>query len=319
MQQEKYNIYLAPLQGFTDVVYRNAYNDVFSGIDAFFIPYITVKNNELARKYKREILRLNNRQKKVIPQVLAANTDELLFLSDLLVQQGYPEINLNLGCPYPMVTNRGQGAGLLPNPDKIGKLLESFFRNFNVRLSVKMRAGLNSTKEIENVIPVLNNFPLSEIIVHPRVARQLYSGIIATDAFEFAKQNTQHPLVFNGDIFSVSDFEKIKKTWPSIRHFMLGRGVLQNPFLPIEIKNQQLSVDEKRLKLIEFHQLILKYYMEWMDNEGNVLNKLKQFWIYFENNFSAEKKLLKRIKKIKSLANYKKETDAIFQSDISTR
>ncbi|MBN2636190.1 MAG: tRNA-dihydrouridine synthase family protein [Prolixibacteraceae bacterium] len=301
------------MQGFTDAVYRKAYNEVFSGIDAFFIPYISVKNNELIKKYAKEILRINNQQERAVPQVLAANTNELLYLADLLVRQGYTEINLNMGCPYPMVTNRGQGAGLLPDPDKIRVMLEVFFRNFDVSLSVKMRAGLNSTKEIENVIPVLNDFPLSEIIVHPRVAKQLYSGTIAIDAFDFATQNTRHTLVFNGDILSVSDFEKIKKSWPAIRHFMLGRGVLQNPFLPVEIKNQQLSADERKLKLIEFHQRILEYYTEWMDNEGNVLNKMKQFWIYFENNFSNEKKLMKRITKIRSLTNYKAEINVILQ------
>ena len=103
-------IYLAPLQGFTDVVYRKSYNEIFTGVDAFFIPYISAKNNQVLNKYRKEILLENNHQDRVVPQVLAKNSEELIFLTKLLVNHGYSEINLNLGCPYPMVTNRGQGA-----------------------------------------------------------------------------------------------------------------------------------------------------------------------------------------------------------------
>lgn len=306
-------IYLAPLQGFTDAVYRKAYFEVFSGIDAYFIPYITLKENLILKRYKREILRVNNPQTRVIPQVLAKDANELLFLSHILEQEGYSEINLNLVCPYPMVTNRGKGAGLLSHPEKLKIMLETFFKKCDFSLSIKMRAGMNSTIELENIITVLNDFPIKEIILHPCIARQLYTGTITIDAFQFANQNTHHKLFYNGDIFSVSDFERIKTIFPEISGFMLGRGVLQNPFLPREMKNKQSPGDEKERKLAEFHQLILTYYSEWMDNEGNVLNKMKQFWIYFANNFHDHKKILKRIKKTRSLSNYRTEIKSIFQ------
>jgi tRNA-dihydrouridine synthase len=311
-QNKEPQIYLAPLQGFTDVVYRNAYNDVFTGIDAFFIPYISVKNKQVLNKYAKEIRKENNQQKRVIPQLLAKNADELLFLSDFLVQEGYSEINLNLGCPYPMVTNRGQGAGLLPHPEKIEEMLKTFYTKFSIKLSVKMRAGLNSVVEIKNVIPVLNDFPLNEIILHPRIAKQLYTGTIDLEIFRFASEKLQHKLIYNGDIFSVSDFERVKNHFPETNGFMLGRGVLQNPFLPAEIKNLHPSNNERQNKLIEFHQLVLTNYIDRMDNEGNVLNKMKQFWIYFGNNFTNREKLLKRIKKIRSLSDYKTEINSKF-------
>lgn len=152
-------IYLAPIQGFTDFVYRSAYAEVFSSIDAFFIPYITVKDNQLPKKYNKEIFPQNNLQNKVIPQVLVKDASEIIFLSKIIEDLGYKEINLNLGCPYPMATKRGKGSGLLPYPEKINIILESFFEHSKLKLSVKLRAGLISTKELEKTIPVLNNFP----------------------------------------------------------------------------------------------------------------------------------------------------------------
>ena len=300
------------MQGFTDFVYRKAYSEIFQGIDAYFIPYISEKNNQILKKYEKEIHPENNPQIRVIPQVLAGSADEMLFLSKILEDKGYKEINLNLGCPYPMVTNREKGAGLLPHPDKVQKLLSSFFEKSNLRLSVKLRAGLQSANEIEQIIPVLNQFPLTEVIFHPRIAKQLYDGEILNSAFQFAQQNLKHKLVYNGSIVLVDDFTACRQKFPEIDNFMLGRGILMNPFLPAEIKNMDISSKEKPEKLKEFHQLVFKYYSECMDNEGNALNKMKQFWIYFSYNFNNQRKTFKAIKKASTMNRFKQEIHQIF-------
>ena len=307
-------IYLAPIQGFTDFVYRSSYSEVFSHIDAFFIPYITVKNNQLPKKYNKEISPENNPQNKVIPQVLVKDANELIFLSKIIEDLGYSEINLNLGCPYPMATNRGKGSGLLPYPEKVNTILESFFEHSKLKLSVKHRAGLISTEEIEKTIPILNKFPLTEVIFHPRVASQLYKGNVSESAFEYACNNLIHPLVYNGDIFTLSDFTNTKQMFPKTQDWMLGRGVLSNPFLPSEIKGYQFSPNDKWNKLNEFHESIFENYSRVMDNPGNVLNKMIQFWSYFSYNFPNQKKVFKSIKKTKNLGNFKLEVKKAFLS-----
>jgi tRNA-dihydrouridine synthase len=290
-------LYLAPLQGFTDFVYRKVYSEVFPQIDAFFIPYISVKNREVIKKYRKEVLPENNPQNRVIPQVLAADPEEIIFLAAYLSDFGYTEINLNLGCPYPMVTNRGMGAGLLPHPEKIEKILTAFFEKSSLKLSVKMRTGLVSPFEIEKVIPVLNLFPLNEVILHPRIAKQLYEGEIIETAYQFACSNLQHRIVYNGDVNTIETFSNRMLKFPKTSHFMLGRGILMNPFLPAEIKGVVLSETERKEKLVEFHKQMLDEYLAVMDNPGNALNKMKQFWIYFCHNFDEPKKCLKKIEK----------------------
>jgi tRNA-dihydrouridine synthase len=305
-------IYLAPLQGFTDFIYRKAYNEIFEGIDSFFIPYILVKNNEILKKHEKEIFLENNLQNRVVPQVLASNPDEMLFLAKLLEEKDYDEINFNLGCPYPMVSNRGMGAGLLIHPEKIHSILTSFFENSKLKLSIKLRAGLLSPNEIEKIIPVLNQFPLTEVILHPRIARQLYEGEIIDSAFEFAKACIKYKLVYNGDIFSLANFKERSQKFRETDCWMLGRGVLMNPFLPAEIKGIHYSDDEKRLKLATFHQRVFELYTEKMDNEGNVLNKMKQFWIYFSYCFPEQRKCFKLIKKAGNLPKYQSAIKSIF-------
>jgi tRNA-dihydrouridine synthase len=305
------SIYLAPLQGFTDFIYRKAYNEIFEKIDDYFIPYISVKNYEILKKYEKEILLENNPQNRVIPQVLASNANEMLFLSKFLEENEYREINLNLGCPYPMVTKRGTGAGLLPYPEKIHSILTSFFESSNMKLSVKLRAGLTSPNEIEKIIPVLNQFPLTEVILHPRIAKQLYEGEIIDSAFEFAKTELKHRLVYNGDIFSFANFNERSQKFNKTDCWMLGRGVLMDPFLPAEIKGVFYSENEKQIKLTTFHKRIFELYSEKMDNDGNVLNKMKQFWIYFSYNFPNQRKVNKAIKKASNLGKYRGEVQKI--------
>jgi tRNA-dihydrouridine synthase B len=301
-------IYLAPLQGFTDYIYRKVYAGIFSGVDAFFIPYITVQHEQLSRKYGREILPSNNLYGRCIPQVLIRDEYELQFLVSVLKSHGYAEVNLNMGCPYPMVTNRGRGAALLKNPDKLRTILDTFFAAFNLKLSVKLRAGLKSPDELGAVIEVLNDFPLSEIILHPRSATQLYKGIINDEAFQQAVHESEHPVIYNGDIFSLADFEQRSAKFTTVDDWMLGRGVLMNVFLPEEVRGKFYAENEKRLLLSKFHSGIVEAYLQAADNEGNALNKLKQFWIYFSHHFRDQVRLLKKIKKAKTMLEFNTAT-----------
>jgi len=308
-------IYLAPLQGFTDFVYRKVYAEIFQGIDAYFIPYITVQNEVVLKKYEREILPQNNPEGRVVPQILGNDEKEICFLAEILLNHGYTEINLNMGCPYPMVTNRGRGAGLLPNQELVYRVLSTYFERFDTALSVKLRAGLESAKEIEKIILVLNEFPIKEVILHPRVARQLYKGETIDTAVNFAADHLKHPLAYNGDIFSVENYRCREQQFPSLKNWMLGRGVLMNAFLPSEIKGNQLSEEEKRTALMDFHQRMLEEYLETMDNQGNALNRMQQFWIYFSHHFELQAKAFKRIKKSRNISFFKAEAISIISNE----
>jgi tRNA-dihydrouridine synthase B len=302
-------IYFAPVQGFTDFVYRKAYSEIFQGIDTFFIPYITTKNGEVLKKYFKEILPENNLQNRVIPQVLASDSNEILFLSGLLSDYGYNEINLNL-------SNRKKGSGLLPYPDMVKEILTGFFENSKLSLSVKLRAGLTDFSEIDILMPLLNDFPLTEIIFHPRIASQLYGGDVNEEKFAEISRVCKHKLVYNGDVFTKDQYSTKQDLFPETNTWMLGRGILMNSFLPAEIKGIPISDEEKRKKLIGFHERLMAIYLDKMDNASNVADKMKQFWIYFSYCFQDQHKVLKRIKKSGNLRKYQNETAAIFKLPI---
>jgi len=183
----------SPLQGFTDFRFRNAFNKYFGGIDTYYSPYIRL-NGKLTIKasYERDILPDNNIDLEVIPQIMTNDADEFLFVANYVKQFGYKELNWNLGCPYPMVTKRGMGAGLINDPEKINRILNEVHSKSDIIVSMKMRLGYDNNEEILQVLPILENYPIKNIAIHARIGKQLYKGGVNLDAFERCVDSTTH-------------------------------------------------------------------------------------------------------------------------------
>ena len=299
-------IYFAPLQESTDSVYRNLYSAVFKNIDKYFAPYIARQNDgSIKKSHLREISSEKNKGYKLIPQIMAENSEDFLFLANTLTGMGYTEINWNLGCPYPMATNKGLGSGLLPSPDKIKRIISDSLPKLSCSVSVKLRSGLLSSDEIFSVIPVLNEFPLEEVILHPRIAKQLYKGEADTDIFNKIKEISKHPLVYNGDIVTLDDFIHFENLFQNTPAWMIGRGILKDPFLPSKIKtNIQYSIDEKIRLLHKFQEGIFEEYSKLLSGKSHLLMRMLKFWSYFCYSFPDPHKTLKRIKKAGTVEKY---------------
>lgn len=314
--QQIAKIYQAPLQGFTDFGFRKVLAESFGGIDKFFIPYISYgKGHEIKRSQLREVFPENNQSLPVVAQVLFSDGAELTELVSILKDYGYDEINLNLGCPYPMVTNKGRGAALLEKPEALLEALQQLYsKNYQVRFSVKMRAGMTNDRDAEAVFEVLNQFPLEEVIFHPRTADQMYNGHANPQLFANAVSLVKHPLVYNGDIVSVAGFQELQAILPAQNSWMIGRGLLANPALGAQLKGDVFNLNELREKLRDFHDRIFDNYSSRLDGSGHVLMKMNQFWTYFCESFTNPRKAMKLVKKSTSLHKYNAAVAEIFRS-----
>ncbi len=307
-------LYFAPLQGYTDYIFRKVFSMNFCGIDAFFIPYISYRNEKLPVKQLREVLPANNINLKVVPQVLVKNSAEARYLFGVLEEFGYREINLNMGCPYPMVTSGGRGAGLLTYSDNIREILDGLLPLPNCLISVKIRSGMKSEEEIRSITEVLNQYPLSEIIYHPRLATQLYKGSINEVLFNEITLKSKIPVSYNGDIFSKDDFEKKKMSLENVNNWMLGRGILMNPFLPAEIKGKDFLPGEKAVILESFHEQLIGAYSAVLSGPGHLLTRMKQHWEYFCHSFPEPGKTFKMIRKSNRMDDYLKKIRILFKT-----
>tara|TARA_B100000809_G_C15068746_1_gene505186 strand:+ start:202 stop:1149 length:948 start_codon:yes stop_codon:yes gene_type:complete len=296
----------SPLQGFTDFRFRNAFNKYFGGIDTFYSPYIRL-NGKLTVKsaYERDILPENNTDLEVIPQIMTNSAEEFLFVAKYVQQFGYKELNWNLGCPYPMVTKRGMGSGLICETEKINDILSQVHSESDIVVSMKMRMGYENSSEILDALPILDKYPLKNIAIHARIGKQLYKGGVDLNSFQKCVDNTNHKLYYNGDITSFSKFSEMVDRFPSIDHWMIGRGLISDPFLPQMIKNNTNEYPSNKLETFRaFHDTLFNDYEQFLSGEKHLLIKMLHFWEYFSSTFPDPQKTFKKIKKAKSTQAY---------------
>ena len=312
-----YTLLSSPLQGFTDFRFRNAQNKIFGGIDTFYSPYIRLNGKMIIKpSYERDLLPENNLDLEVIPQVITNDADEFLFVAKYVRELGYKELNWNLGCPYPMVTKSGMGSGLISNPEKINHVLERAHSESDIIVSMKMRLGYETTEEILDVLPILDQYPIKNIAIHARIGKQLYKGGVHLDAFQQCIDNTKHKLYYNGDITSVAKFHEMQQRFPSIDHWMIGRGLIADPFLPMMIKNNTQEYPENKIELFNaFHDTLYAIYSESLSGATHILLKMYHLWEYFSATFSNPHKVLKKIKKAQSIRNYEMAVAEIFRNE----
>jgi len=298
-------LYLAPLQGLTDWIFRESFYEHIGRFDKSFAPFIRVQNGEFYRPSQcNDILPEHNTFQKPVPQFLGNDAASFKRFEELCVEHQYSEVNINMGCPFVKVVNKGMGAGMLSHPDRVASFLKSVFASTKLDISVKCRLGQDHVTEFEQLIPVFNNFPLTEIIVHPRVAKQMYKGEVNVEAFAGFASQLNHPVCYNGDIESSSDVEKIKALAPQITGIMLGRGILKNPFLLADIKGQILTHSEKVSMLRSFHVSLMERCKEKYAGDLNLLRRLEELWEYHAEGFEDGRKIFKQIKKCNTLAKY---------------
>lgn len=297
----------SPLQGYTDFRFRNAFHKFFGGIDTYYAPYIRFYNKlEIKNSYKKDLLPENNTVPELIPQVMTNDADEFLLVAKYVQELGYKEVNWNLGCPYSMATKCGLGSGLIGDPEKINRILDRIHSESDIVVSMKMRMGLLNSKEILEVFPVLEKYPIKNIAIHARIGKQLYKGGVDLDSFQKCVDNTHLKLYYNGDITSVHRFIKMKERFPSINHWMIGRGLIMDPFLPQMIKTNSTEYPSNRLGLLhEFHNVLFNQYDEALSGASHTLSKMRNFWEYFAFAFSNQHKAFKKIKKAKNIIAYK--------------
>lgn len=297
---------LAPLQTYTDYHFRNAHIAVFKGVDKFYAPYLKMNNDGTIKNApKIDILPKNNPQIAVIPQLMACSEAEFFVMADYIESLGYTELNWNMGCPYPMVTNRNLGAGILNKPSEIFQLFDNIFPKLKMGLGVKMRMGLESTSDVLEILPRLNDYPLTEIIIHARYAKQLYNGTCDHERFLECISLTKHKLTYNGDIESIEDFDELQEKFKGIDHWMIGRGAMKNPSLFEEIQFGTVDSGEVyRNKLNLFSSHLTSSLLECNPDRGYALSKMKSYWEYLSEGLSDGKNLYRKLKKSKSIEEF---------------
>jgi len=300
----KYKILFAPLQGCTDYCYRNAFEQVFGSVDSYYTPFIRIERKEIRTRDIVGIKPENNHVPNLVPQILADTKADFHQLMSVVSENGYKKVDVNLGCPFPLIAHKQKGAGMLPCPDKVEEMLSSVADYPDVSFSVKMRLGMDSQEECLALLPIFEKLGVSQIAMHARLGTQQYKGDVDMDAFARFYDACSLPLVYNGDVRSVEDIERITSRFPKLAGVMVGRGLLAHPELAMEYaKDVCLSETERLDRYRQLHDLVYGAYRERLKGgDVQVVSKMKDFWEYFYPEMDRKRR--KAIKKATSVEKY---------------
>lgn len=304
-------IYLAPLEGITGWIYRSAVHECFGGFDKYFIPFI--KPNQMGHfsaREKKDIRAEHNIGMYAVPQILTNRAEDFLRTAEKLMEYGYQEVNLNLGCPSKTVVTKGRGAGFLADPDRLDAFLEEIFRKCPIRISVKTRLGMEDAGEFARLLEIYDRYPMEELIIHPRVQKDFYKNVPDLDAFARAFASGKNVMCYNGDLNSTEDVQRLTERFPAVDRIMTGRGVLADPSLARQLRGgRRADKDELR----RFHDLLYAGYCEEMSGDRTILYKMKELWFYLAPIFADCGKYAKKIKKAEKCAAYERIIDELFE------
>lgn len=312
------DFYFAPMEGITGYLFRNEFHRQFDcGIEKYFTPFLAITHEGISKsKEKKDIAPENNQGMQVIPQLLGNRGEYAIPYFEKLQEMGYTEINLNVGCPYGTVVSKKKGAGLLLDRELLQTYLDTIFdwkikTNSPCRISVKTRSGMNSHEELSGILEIYNDYPLSEVILHPRVGTDLYKNTPCLEDMREAMKICKHSLCYNGDIFTKEDYQNLLQKIPGVNCLMLGRGLLVNPSLLREIMGgERISKEE----FLTYESNITFNYVNQQWGDKTVLFKMKELWNYWQYLFAESDKYLKKIRKSQRVVDYENAVHELVNS-----
>ena len=302
------NIYMAPMEGITGYIFRNAHAKYFSGVTAYFTPFLAPhRNRDLKGKEIKDVLPEHNQGTTVVPQILTNNSEDFINTANMLKNMGYDWVDFNLGCPSGTVVAKGKGSGFLVDLQELDAFFEQIFSRISpeLKISVKTRIGIETPEEFPALLDVYNKYPIKMLTIHPRLQKDYYNNFPNMDIFRYSMVHSKNPLCYNGDLFSKKKVIEFTNDFPKQENLMIGRGILKNPALITLLLDNGLDIDDVSERIKNFHSQLLSDYTEAFSGDRPVLFKMKEIWFYLGDLYEDSEKLLKKIKKSQTIAEYK--------------
>ena len=252
---------LAPMQDVTTLEFMRVVAR-YGGPDVYWTEYFRVHGDSRPEKWILDSITKNPTGKPVVAQMIGNDIPALVRTAKLLQQYPVAAIDLNLGCPAPIVYRKCAGGGLLREPQKIDAILGALRDAVTIPFTVKTRLGFASPAEFDALLPVFAKHPIDLLTVHARTVAQMYRPGVRYDLIAQAARELRCPVFANGNVHSAEQALALV-TETGVRGLMIGRGAIRNPWLFDQIRAQLRG---EKIKLPAGRD-VLTYIHELWDNE----------------------------------------------------
>ena len=303
----------APMEGVTGYIYRRVHARFFPGVSRYYAPFFSPSgDHHFPLRGLTDLLPEENPGVDLVPQLLTNRAEDFIWAAASLMDRGYKEVDLNLGCPSGTVVAKRKGAGFLLLPQELDAFLEAVFSAPELRglsLSLKTRIGFADEGEWERLLGIYRQYPLSQLIVHPRLRSDFYTGPVRPAAFALALEGSPFPVTWNGDVFSPADLETLRARYPGLDRVMLGRGLAAEPGLAVRLATGEVC---SRETLHAFHEAVSEEYRSVLYGDTALCHRMKELWSYLILHFEGGEKHFKRLTKARRWEEFHLASEAIF-------
>jgi tRNA-dihydrouridine synthase len=248
---------LAPMQDITTLQFMRVISR-YGGPDVYWTEYFRVHGESRPEKWILDSITQNPTGQPVVAQMIGNDVPALVRTAKLLQQHPVAAIDLNLGCPAPVVYRKCAGGGLLREPAKIDAILEALRQVVTIPFTVKTRIGFESASEFDVLLPVFARHQLDLLTVHARTVTQMYRPGVRYDLIAQAARELKCPVLANGNVFSATQARRLLAE-TGVRGLMIGRGAIRNPWLfdqiRAELRGQPSRLPTGREVLAYIHEL----------------------------------------------------------------
>lgn len=303
----------APMEGVTGRIYRRVHARFFPGVSRYYAPFFSPSgDHHFPLRGLTDLLPEENPGVDLVPQLLTNRAEDFIWAAASLMDRGYKEVDLNLGCPSGTVAAKRKGAGFLLLPQELDAFLEAVFSApelSGLSLSLKTRIGFADEGEWERLLGIYRQYPLSQLIVHPRLRSDYYTGPVRPAAFALALEGSPFPVTWNGDVFSPADLETLRARYPGLDRVMLGRGLAAEPGLAARLATGEVC---SRETLHAFHEAVSEEYRSVLYGDTALCHRMKELWSYLILHFEGGEKHFKRLMKARRWEEFHLASEAIF-------
>ena len=166
---------------------------------------------------------------------------------------------------------------------------------------------MHTADDFPKLLDIFNQYPIQELIIHPRVRAAFYNGDVDMDTFRFATENSKNPVCFNGNLCDTEQIQAFHKQFPAVEAVMIGRGLIGDPGMLCQGGTQLDTLEQ-------FYDALLEAYLDAFGGARNAMFRLKEHWRHLLCRFEACEKLSKQLRKTTDLAEYKAITREIFRT-----
>ena len=228
---------LAPMQEVTDLPFWRLMTR-YGGADVYFTEYFRVHADSNLEKWILESITANPTGRPVVAQMIGNDIPSLIRTARKLQEYPVAAIDLNLGCPAPIVYKKCAGGGLLREPQRVDAILGALRDVIKVKFTVKTRIGFDDPAVFDEFLPIFARHSLDLLTVHGRTVSEMYRSDVHYDFIARAVEAVPCPVLANGNISSARKAAEVLAL-TGAHGLMIGRGAIRNPWMFEQIRQHQ--------------------------------------------------------------------------------